>query len=135
MILVVADGDSKAKIQLLQKWSEKYGEHEIFNKLIQGHFIRNELLFKFLWIQQYVSLRLICKQPVKSEQLTFLDKDVMKNKSLKPSRKKNQQQELFRLERESIDREPTLFNKLWKRMREHPLTTPLIRLEVPKDPK
>ena len=58
------------------------------------------------------------------------NKNVIKEKPLKPSRKKNQQQELFRLERE-----PTLINKLWQRMREHPFTESLISLEVPKDTK
>ena len=139
VILIVADGDSRAKIELLQKWLKKYRKNEeatqLINKLIQGHFIHNEFLDKFLWIQQYVSLRLICKQPVKPEQLTFLEENVIKEKPLKPSRKKNQQKELFRLERESIDREPTLINKLWERMREHPLTASLVNLDLPRDTK
>jgi hypothetical protein len=130
-ILAISRGDPKKKVDLFQKWLKKYGDQgSFFDKLVHGQFVENDFLSNFMWIQQYVSLRLVCKHPAKPkpEQLDFLNKEKIRNENpLNIESGKNQQQEMFRL-----SKDPSLFNKLWQRMRAHPLTDSHIQLEIQK---
>ncbi|MDP2990441.1 MAG: hypothetical protein Q8O57_07745, partial [Kiritimatiellota bacterium] len=63
IVLLVARGDLQTKRERLRYWQELCSLNpdvgERLRRLAKGEAVSNPLLFLFLWIQQYVSLRLM----------------------------------------------------------------------------
>lgn len=73
IILAVSKGDVNNKVKQFTQWISNNALNEkiryLLKQLSMGDFVTNSLLWHFLWVQQYITLRIACYPYVPSKQL------------------------------------------------------------------
>lgn len=106
ILLMAARGTPQAKRELLQTWLKLRGTDTqattVMERLARGEAVTNPFLDHFLRLHQYVCLRLAERRPQEPVPVASFDRPVQAGMPLEPQ-------------------EPVLGQKLWQRLRSHPL--------------
>jgi hypothetical protein len=87
LLLLTAQGSPQAKKDLLKVWIQDYGKHlnrgekVVLEQLLKGEPVSNPFLSQFLWIQQYVCLRMAEARPENPAQMPLFH---LNNTNIKP---------------------------------------------------